>query len=192
LDGGDHHLRVGVDPAGVQVLDDIGVGESVGGARRVKVLEFLQRLIAQVVAIDQKEDAAGAGLLDEAVGEGAGREGLPGAGGELDERPRLVLGERFFQPLDCLDLTVAQAGDVKRRHFAQAATQGLGLLQPLPQRFRAVKGEETTRTRLGIAQVAKERLVPRALEAIDKDVVPAGEVWRQRANVLRRLLSHTA
>lgn len=149
LDGGDDHLGVRVDARTVQVLDDVGVGEAVGGARRVEVLEFLERLVAEVVAVHQKQDALGARLADQPVGERAGGEGLAGAGGELDQRLGPVLGQRGFEVGDGVDLAVAQAARVQRRQVAQPGAQGFGLAQPVVQRLGAVEGEQPARAALG-------------------------------------------
>ena len=61
--------------------------------RRAERLKFLQRLAAEVAAIDQKEDALGAGKLDEAINEVAGGVSLSGAGGHLDQGASAALGE---------------------------------------------------------------------------------------------------
>ena len=54
------------------------------------LLEFLQRLVAEVAAVDEEEHAARAGELDEAVDEVDGGEGLAAAGGHLDQGARFV------------------------------------------------------------------------------------------------------
>ena len=76
----------------MQVLHDVGIGEAIGGTWRVEVLKFLQRLIAEIVAIDQKQNALGPRFLDQPVGERTRRECLASAGRELDQRTRLVFG----------------------------------------------------------------------------------------------------
>ena len=56
-------------------LDDVGVSDG-WRCRRVKFWNS-RRFGRRVVAIDEEEDAFGAGVADEAMGEGAGGEGLP-------------------------------------------------------------------------------------------------------------------
>ena len=192
LDGGDDHLGVRVDARAVQVLDDVGVGEAVGGARRVEVLKLLQRLVAEVVAVHQEQNAFGARLANQPPGERAGGEGLAGAGGELNQRPGPVLGQRSFKAGDGLDLAVAQTARVERRHLPQPGAQGVGLAQPVVQRLGAVKGEQPARARLGVAPVAEEGLGAGALVVVDEQIVPAGEVLRQAQHVLLGLLGDAA
>src|SRR5690606_1041314 len=81
LNGGDDHLGVRVDARAAQVLDNVGVGEAMGGAGRQIVLKLLERLLAEVIAVDQEQNAPGASVFDQPVGERAGGEGLAGAGG---------------------------------------------------------------------------------------------------------------
>ena len=109
LDGGDDDLGVGVDAVAVQVLDDVGLHELAAGAGRLVVLVLLQRLVAEVVAVDQEQDAPGLGVLEQAPTERAGGEGLARARGHLDQRARVVVRERGFQAVDGVDLAVAQA-----------------------------------------------------------------------------------
>ena len=61
----------------MQVLDDVGVGEPVGGTGWQVVLKFLQRLVAKVVPVDKEKDALRAAVADEPVRERAGSELLP-------------------------------------------------------------------------------------------------------------------
>ncbi|MCY1532429.1 hypothetical protein D9M68_677040 [compost metagenome] len=46
LNGCDNHLGIRIDAGTMQVLDDVGVGEAIGGADRLEVLELLERLVA--------------------------------------------------------------------------------------------------------------------------------------------------
>src|SRR5690606_32604666 len=109
LDGGDHHLGVRIDTVAAQMLNNVGVGEAVGRTVRLKVLVLLQRLVAQVVTVDQEEDAPGPGVLEQPPGKGAGGEGLTSAGGELDQSTGFVLSQGSFQALDGINLTITQA-----------------------------------------------------------------------------------
>ena len=77
------------------------------------------RLPAEIGAVDEKQHAPGAGVLDEPIDEGAGRVGLAGAGRHLDERARVIGGEGRFEVCDRFDLTFAQALGQQRRYCPQ-------------------------------------------------------------------------
>lgn len=93
-------------------------------------------------------------------------------GGHLDERAGTIGHEGSFQGGDRLDLTGSKRrgtsiaggdGTVSQqmpRELLQPATKGVGLCEPGGQGGGLVKGENTTRARLRIAFVAKERLNP--------------------------------
>ena len=84
--------RDGVERVRVQVLDVVLLGELAVVVGRDELLELLERLAAEVGAVDQEEDALRAGELDQAVAKTT-REGLAGAGGHLDERARAVVAK---------------------------------------------------------------------------------------------------
>src|SRR6266567_7328840 len=86
LDGGDADAADAVELRGLQVLDVVKLGELAAVVGRDELLEFFQGLVAEVAAVDEEEDAARAGELDEAVNEVDGGVGLAAAGGHLDER----------------------------------------------------------------------------------------------------------
>ena len=84
LDGGDADAADAVELRGLQVLDVVKLGELAAVVGRDELLEFFQGLVAEVAAVDEEEDAARAGELDEAVNEVDGGVGLAAAGGHLD------------------------------------------------------------------------------------------------------------
>src|SRR6266699_3769481 len=67
LDGGDADAADAVELCGLQVLDVVKFGELAAVVGRDELLEFFQGLIAEVTAVDEEQDAARAGELDEAV-----------------------------------------------------------------------------------------------------------------------------
>ncbi len=68
LDGGDADLgRPGRCVFELQVLDVVQLGELAAVVGRDELLELLERLPAEVGAVDQEQDALGAGELDQAV-----------------------------------------------------------------------------------------------------------------------------
>ncbi len=95
-----------------EVLDVVELGELAAGIGRDELLKLGEGLPAEIGAVDEEEDVARAGVFDEAIGEGAGGEGLARAGGHLDEGARLRFGEGLFEAGDGFDLAVAH---VRRR-----------------------------------------------------------------------------
>ena len=145
LDGGDADAADAVELRGLQVLDVVKLGELAAVVGRDELLEFFQGLVAEVAAVDEEEDAARAGELDEAVNEVDGGVGLAAAGGHLDEGAAFVGGERFLQIADGFDLRGPQIG---RRHLISGEKireAGVELrlgLDPLEQSLGFVKGED--------------------------------------------------
>jgi hypothetical protein len=176
----------------VQVLDDVGLHEPATGARRIVVLVFLQCLVAEVVPVDQEQDATGPGVLEQAPAEGAGGEGLACTGGHLDQGAGLVLGQRRFQAGNGIDLTIAQAIGVQRRHVLQALAQGVRFLEPGVQGLRLVEGEQATGARVRIAGVAKQGLVAGGFIVEDQVIGPTREMLRQLHHVFGGLLGNAA
>src|SRR5438552_6773038 len=70
-----------------------------------------QGLVAEVAAVDEEEDAARAGELDEAVNEVDGGVVLAAARGHLDEGAAFVGSEGFRQVADGFDLRGREIGD---------------------------------------------------------------------------------
>src|SRR5436309_3007702 len=145
LDGGDADAADAVELRGLQVLDVVKLGELAAVVGRNELLEFFQGLVAEVAAVDEEEDAARAGELDEAVNGVDGGVGLAAAGGHLDEGAAFVGGERFLQIADGFDLRGPQIG---RRHLISGEKireAGVELrlgLDPLEQSLGFVKGED--------------------------------------------------
>src|SRR2546422_10950116 len=79
------------------MLDVVKFGELAAVIGRDELLEFFQGLVAEVAAVDEEEDAARAGELDEAVNEVDGGVGLTAAGGHLDQSATFVDGEGIFE-----------------------------------------------------------------------------------------------
>jgi hypothetical protein len=104
LDGGDADAADAVELRALQVLDVVKLGELAAVVGRDELLEFFQGLVAEVAAVDEEEDAARAGELDEAVNEVDGGVGLAAAGRHLDESAAFVGGEGFLEIADCFDL----------------------------------------------------------------------------------------
>ena len=84
LDGRDDHLAGRLDLVAAQVLDRVLPGEGVGGAGIPELLELVQRLLSEVVAVYQEQDALGIGVLDKPVAGANRRERLPAARRHVD------------------------------------------------------------------------------------------------------------
>ncbi len=116
------HLADRVERVRLQVLDVVQLGELapvIGGA---VLVELLERLPAQVVAVHQEQHPFGFGEFDQPVDETDRGVGLARAGRHLDQGARFVLGERMLQVGDGLDLRLPQPGGVERvggRHCPQ-------------------------------------------------------------------------
>src|SRR6266699_4931192 len=98
--GGDADAADAVELRGLQMLDVVKLGELAAVVGCDELLEFFEGLVAEVAAVDEKEDAARAGELDEAVNEVDGGVGLAAAGSHLDEGAVFVGREGFLQIAD--------------------------------------------------------------------------------------------
>ena len=67
-------------------------------------LDALERLLAEIAAIHQKQDASRAGIFHQAINEIHRRERLARTGGHLDERAEQAFCKRFLQAGDGFDL----------------------------------------------------------------------------------------
>ena len=125
LDGGDAHPTHRIDMAGLQQLDVVQFGELPVFLRSREPLELSQGLASQVVAVHQEQYPLRSRMLDEAVHQVAGGEGLTAAGGHLDQRPRFRQRQRFLQVADGPGLHGPEAPGIQRRHFGEALAQVL-------------------------------------------------------------------
>ncbi len=97
-------------------------------------------------------------VLDEAIGEGAGGEGLAGAGGHLDEGARPRFGEGFFEAADGFDAADADVFAVvgmREGHLGEAVAEGVGFFEPVRERLGTMEGEDAARARMRVALVAE-------------------------------------
>src|SRR5205809_5542139 len=138
LDGGDADAADAVELRGLQVLDVVKLGELAAVVGRDELLEFFQGLVAEVAAVDEEENAARAGELDEAVNEVDGGVGLAAAGGHLDEGAAFVGGQGFLQVTDGFDLRGPQVRGrrlIRGREVGEARVELARSLDPLQQCF---------------------------------------------------------
>src|SRR5437763_13304691 len=103
LDSGDADAADAVELRGLQVLDVVKLGELAAVVGRDELLEFFQGLVAEIAAVDEEEDAARAGELDEAVNEVGSGVGLAAASGHLDEGAAFVSSQEALEIADGFD-----------------------------------------------------------------------------------------
>ena len=123
LDGADADARGGIECIACQPLDDELFGELEVVVRRDVLLEFLERLVAKVAAVYQKEHAACACELDEPVDEVDGGEGLAAACGHLDQGARTILSQRLFEIVNRSDLRGPEAGGAQGWHLPEKTAE---------------------------------------------------------------------
>ena len=97
LDRADDHAGGGVELIAAQALDDVFLGELVFVDRRNELLKFLERLVAEIAAIHEEQDAFRPGVFDEAIDEIDGGEGFARASGHLDEGARAAGSEGLLR-----------------------------------------------------------------------------------------------
>src|SRR5207249_107452 len=106
--------------------------------------------VAEVAAVDEEEDAARAGELDEAVNEVDGGIGLAAAGGHLDEGAAFVGGEGFLEVVDCFDLgrpEITLGHLIRSRKIGESGVKLRLGLDPLEQSLGFVKREDVAALR---------------------------------------------
>ena len=93
--------------------DGVEFGELAVVVGRGEGEELLLGLLAEVARVDEEEDAADAGVLEQAVDRRDGGERFSRAGGHLDEGAGAGILKGDIEIGDRLDLAVAQAGGIE-------------------------------------------------------------------------------
>jgi len=114
LDGGDADLCILRHVGGLEALDGVELGELAVVVVRGESHELLLCLLAEVLGIDEEENALGACVFKQAVNGSDGSECFPGAGGHLDEGAGTGGFKGDFLFGDGIDLAVAQSFDLER------------------------------------------------------------------------------
>ena len=68
LNRGDDNLGIGIDAVPVHVLHDIRIGETVSSTGRQEGLELVECLVAEVLAVNEEQDALCTSFLDQPLG----------------------------------------------------------------------------------------------------------------------------
>ena len=155
LDGADAHVAVRGGEGGGEALDVVELGEVAVVVGGNVGHELLFGLLAEVPGVDQKQDAPGVGVLEQAVDRGDGGVGLAGAGGHPDQRARMVGLERCFEAGDGIELAGAQSRGAKRRQSPEPRAQRRRLREPFLLGLRPMEAEHLPRTGSRIAPVGE-------------------------------------
>jgi hypothetical protein len=97
-------------------LDIVELGKSPAGAGRAKILEFVPGRTDQIGAVGEEQTAPELCMLEQPMAEHAGGVGLAGTGRHLDQRARMIGGERGLEICHGVDLTFSQTLRQQRRH----------------------------------------------------------------------------
>ena len=125
LDGRDGEARLRVRLVALDALRDEDVGERRSVLRQAEGRELVDRLFAEVVAVDEEEDALRGRVGEEAIGRHAGGVGLARAGREHEECLVGAATETRFKMRDGLDLAFAQFADLVGRQFGETRPIGV-------------------------------------------------------------------
>ena len=171
LDRGDDDLGAAQHPGTGELVHVVDLGEPatiIGGA---VVLELRQRLVGQVVAVDQEQDPVEPAMLQQPVCRGHRREGLARPGGHLHQGPvETLLGQGSFDAADRGDLGRAQHLDVQLRHRRDLAAPGRafrvggGVTQGPGQGGGLREGEDPSGSGVGVVAVGEVGLRAAGLE----------------------------
>ncbi len=141
------------------------------------MLELLQRLVAQVRAIDEEQHAARAAELDQAVDATDRCVRLPTTGGHLDEGARAVVRQRLLQVANRGCLGLPKTCLVDGRQVLQASAQNFAKRvwrfcrrcavragsEPVREGFWAMEGEDLSAAGLRVEQAGEARFSAGAL-----------------------------
>ena len=150
LDGGDDDVAVGGHVGRTEAVDGIFGAERVARLRDLEFAELVVGLLAEVVAVDEEENAPHGREGEEAIGGEAGCIGLACTRGEHHQRTPTAVAERGFELGDGFVLAVAQSfppqggKSGKRIVDAQRAHQLPGRGQRALVGFEVFVGDEAT------------------------------------------------
>ncbi len=127
-------------------------------------------------------------MLDEAVDEVGGHEGLAGARRHLHERARPPVREGLLRPLDGLGLCRPQVALVERRHPAEIRPKLLSRAGELHESLRLVEMEDVPAAGVRVEVVREPDLLAIRLICAEEWAAVRGEVLRQAVCVTRCLV----
>ena len=158
LDRRDADLGGRVDGVLLQVLDGVFLGELVAVVRADELLELVERLLAQVVAVHQEQNPLGLGELDEPVAEVDGGEGLAAAGGHLDQRRGGDCRPATLRGSGCSRSARARAGRCSSGGISRSSVANLLVeLGQADQFFGPMEGEDLPAAGVGLQGVGELR-----------------------------------
>ena len=191
LDRGDADFGTRADRLPLEVLDLVFLGELVAGGRARELLKLVERLLAEVVAVDEEENPLSAGVLDEPVAEVDGSEGLPGAGRHLDQGPWLILGQALFEIRDALHLHAPQPPLLERWHCAKPGAELIVGRGQTDELLGAVKAKHLAAAAIGIEGAREAGDVAGRLVGEGKWQPPVGQLLGEPVSVFPRLGLHS-
>ena len=124
-------------------------------------------------------------VLEQAIDDVDGGEGLARPGGHLDQRTRIGLGKGPLEVADGAGLDRPQAGFVQGRQLPQPSAQGQGLVHPCPQRLGPREVEDRAAPRHRVEPVGEVGYGAVGLEQ-------EGQGGCGKRGALRRHLRHTS
>lgn len=190
LDGRHDDLARRVDRVSLQALNNKLLGERIARRRIPELLELVQRLTSEVVAVDEKQDAFRLRVLDQPVARRDGRERLAAAGRHLDEGARPAVREGPLQVPDCLELHRPEAALLEFRQSAEHASQLLGFVAlEAKQLLRTVKREDLAAPRVRVETVGELGHFAGRFVGERKRALPGGDPLVQSFGVLPGLES---
>lgn len=157
-----HSLKFPTDRESARhVLNVVKLGEQAARVGSSQAVEFDAGLFAQVGPIDQKQNPAGFGVLDQPIGDSACFVGLSSSGCHVNQGSRAVMGEGVFQSFDGFNLAISHAVRHERvfgRHCSEAGPERIRFFRPFGQCLGAMEGKDTAGATVWISRIAEERL----------------------------------
>src|SRR5947209_6284545 len=118
------------------MLNVVKLSELPAVVGRNELLKFFQRLVAEIPAVDQKENAPRASELDQAINKIGSGVCFAAASRHLHKQAPFVFGKRFLKIVDRFDLRrpkISRRHLIRCRKIAKALIELCGLLHPLDE-----------------------------------------------------------
>ena len=171
LNGGNAHLAIVGNITRREPLHVVEFGELAVVVVRTEVHKLLLGLFAQIARIYKKQNPFGFGEFQQTINERNGSESLARTRRHLNQRPRAVVAERFFEIRHRLNLCWSKSCCVKCREVLQTASKAFVIAHPLGKSLWSMKRKNHTAAGFGVAVVGEMRQRARCLIHIDKRFV---------------------
>src|SRR6266542_5896443 len=189
------------------MLNVVKLSELPAVVGRNELLKFFQRLVAEIPAIDQKENAPRASQFNQPINKIGSGVCFAAASRHLHKRAPFVFGKRLFQLVDRFDLRrpkISRRHPIRCRKIAKALIELSGLLHPLDECLWSMKSEKIStcgdriesvgQTCFGAGRFVREwqRIVPLRMIFENSFSVFAGLFFDANKRVAFRLCFHRA